>query len=102
MAKYAGQNVHKRLLKEEAYEQKDYQEALKRAFLGTDEDLLAGTQVTMMLQYVHNSQPFVVRSSPCARDFWLHGSSSLSNTRWPDLCCMLFDHFWNIRISELS
>ena len=49
MAKYAGQNVHKRLLKEEAYKQKDYKEALKRSFLGTDEDLLAGTQVTMML-----------------------------------------------------
>lgn len=41
VAKFAGQNVHKRLVAEEAYKQKQYKEALKRAFLGTDEDLLA-------------------------------------------------------------
>jgi protein phosphatase PTC2/3 len=42
VAQFAGQNVHKRLLKEEAYQEKRYDEAMKRAFLGTDEDLLAG------------------------------------------------------------
>ncbi|KIK96471.1 hypothetical protein PAXRUDRAFT_305841 [Paxillus rubicundulus Ve08.2h10] len=42
VAKFAGKNVHKRLLAEEAYREKRYDEALKRAFLGTDEDLLAG------------------------------------------------------------
>lgn len=42
VAKYAGRNVHKRLLSEEAYKEKRYEEALKRAFLGTDEDMLAG------------------------------------------------------------
>ncbi|KIJ62566.1 hypothetical protein HYDPIDRAFT_135638 [Hydnomerulius pinastri MD-312] len=41
VAKFAGKNVHKRLLVEEAYREKRYDEALKRAFLGTDEDLLA-------------------------------------------------------------
>ncbi|KAL1741420.1 phosphatase 2C-like domain-containing protein [Schizophyllum fasciatum] len=41
VAKFAAQNVHKRLVREEAYEKKDYEEALRRAFLGTDEDLLA-------------------------------------------------------------
>jgi len=41
VARYAGENVHKRLLTEEAYQQKNYEAALKRAFLGTDEDLLA-------------------------------------------------------------
>lgn len=41
VAKFAGKNVHKRLLAEEAYREKRYDEALKRAFLGTDEDLLA-------------------------------------------------------------
>lgn len=41
MAKFAGINVHKRLVAEEAYREKRYEEALKRAFLGTDEDLLA-------------------------------------------------------------
>ena len=43
VAKFAGKNVHKRLLAEEAYREKRYDEAMKRAFLGTDEDLLAGT-----------------------------------------------------------
>lgn len=41
VAKFAGENVHKRLVKEEAYHDKRYEAALKRAFLGTDEDLLA-------------------------------------------------------------
>lgn len=41
VAKFAGQNVHKRLVTEESYKENQYDEALKRAFLGTDEDLLA-------------------------------------------------------------
>ena len=41
VAKFSGINVHKRLVTEEAYREKRYEEALKRAFLGTDEDLLA-------------------------------------------------------------
>lgn len=41
VAKFAGQNVHKRLVREEAYKQHEYEAAMKRAFLGTDEDLLA-------------------------------------------------------------
>jgi len=41
VAKFAGNNVHKRLLAEEAYREKRYEEAMKKAFLGTDEDLLA-------------------------------------------------------------
>jgi protein phosphatase PTC2/3 len=41
VAKFAGINVHKRLVTEEAYCEKRYEEALKRAFLGTDEGLLA-------------------------------------------------------------
>lgn len=41
VAKFAGQNVHRRLISEEAYKNKDYPAALKNAFLGTDEDLLA-------------------------------------------------------------
>lgn len=44
IANYAGENVHKRLVKEEAYAEKRYEEALKKAFLGTDEDLLADPQ----------------------------------------------------------
>ncbi|EGN98389.1 hypothetical protein SERLA73DRAFT_183367 [Serpula lacrymans var. lacrymans S7.3] len=41
VARFAGKHVHKRLVTEEAYREKRYEEALKRAFLGTDEDLLA-------------------------------------------------------------
>ncbi|KIK69554.1 hypothetical protein GYMLUDRAFT_33926 [Collybiopsis luxurians FD-317 M1] len=41
VAKYAGQNVHKKLLAEESYSAKQYELALKKAFLGTDEDILA-------------------------------------------------------------
>ncbi|KAJ7983212.1 phosphatase 2C-like domain-containing protein [Mycena polygramma] len=40
-AKFAAHNVHKRLVTEESYKQGQYPEALKRAFLGTDEDFLA-------------------------------------------------------------
>jgi len=42
VAKFAGENVHKRLVTEETYQQKQYESAMKRAFLGTDEDLRAG------------------------------------------------------------
>lgn len=41
VAKFAGNHVHQRLVTEVAYHEKRYEEALKRAFLGTDEDLLA-------------------------------------------------------------
>ena len=41
MARFAGQNVHRRLVTEETYKEGDWEIALKKAFLGTDEDLLA-------------------------------------------------------------
>ncbi|TFK52534.1 PP2C-domain-containing protein [Heliocybe sulcata] len=41
VARYAGRNVHKRLTSQEEYREKRYPEALKRAFLGIDEDILA-------------------------------------------------------------
>jgi hypothetical protein len=41
VARFAGLNVHKRLVTEETYKNDDYEVALKNAFLGTDEDLLA-------------------------------------------------------------
>ncbi len=43
MAKYAGQHVAERLAQESAYLEGDYPTALKKAFLGTDDDLRAGT-----------------------------------------------------------
>jgi protein phosphatase 2C family protein 2/3 len=42
VAKYAGQHVAERLATDPAYSEGDYKAALKRAFLGTDEDLRAG------------------------------------------------------------
>jgi len=38
-AKFAGDNVHKKLVSEEAYREKRYEDALKRAFLDTDRAL---------------------------------------------------------------
>jgi protein phosphatase 2C family protein 2/3 len=42
VSNFSAINVHKRLVTETAYHEKRYEEALKRAFLGTDEDFLAG------------------------------------------------------------
>jgi protein phosphatase 2C family protein 2/3 len=42
VAKYAGQHVAERLASDSAYIDGDYKTAMKRAFLGTDEDLRAG------------------------------------------------------------
>ena len=44
VARFAGQNVHRRLLQEDSYQQQNYEEAMRRAFLGTDEDMLAGAE----------------------------------------------------------
>lgn len=41
VSKYAGENLHKRLTEEEDYREKRYDVALKKAFLGIDQDLLA-------------------------------------------------------------
>ncbi|KAJ1303186.1 hypothetical protein OPQ81_011385 [Rhizoctonia solani] len=41
IAKYAGSHVHERLKADAGYQRKDYKSALKRAFLGTDDDLRA-------------------------------------------------------------
>ncbi|KAF8636043.1 hypothetical protein AX15_000200 [Amanita polypyramis BW_CC] len=41
VSKYAGENLHKRLATEGAYHEQRYDVALKKAFLGTDEDMLA-------------------------------------------------------------
>ena len=41
VAKFAGKHVHERLKSDAGYQSKDYKTALKRAFLGTDDDLRA-------------------------------------------------------------
>ncbi|KAG8936301.1 Protein phosphatase 2C 2 [Tulasnella sp. 419] len=40
-AKYAGENLYKRLASDQSYKDKDYTPALKHAFLGVDDDLRA-------------------------------------------------------------
>jgi protein phosphatase PTC2/3 len=40
VSKFSGINVHKRLVTEKAYHEKRYEDALKSAFIGTDEDFL--------------------------------------------------------------
>ncbi|KAH9942872.1 PP2C-domain-containing protein [Amylocystis lapponica] len=46
VAKYAGENVHKRLLSDEAYQKREYPAALKNAFLGTDADMRSNPAFT--------------------------------------------------------
>jgi hypothetical protein len=41
VAKFAAENLHKRMIKDESYYEKQYETAMKRAFLGTDKDLHA-------------------------------------------------------------
>ena len=52
VAKFASLNVHKRLVTEEAYKNDDYEVALKKAFLGTDEDILAGQSIFSSLSFL--------------------------------------------------
>ena len=59
VSNFSAINVHKRLVTETAYHEKRYEEALKRAFLGTDEDFLAGYFVpSCLLDFLHlNHKP---------------------------------------------
>ena len=77
MAKFAGLNVHKRLVTEEAYKNDDYELALKKAFLGTDEDILASQFVFSLLSF-----PTGCISRPCAykRSFRLYCCCSATLT----------------------
>ena len=52
MAEFAGLNVHKQLVTEEAYRNDDFELALKSAFLGTDQDILAGQYIVYHLFFV--------------------------------------------------
>jgi protein phosphatase PTC2/3 len=40
VARFAGQNVHRRLVQEDSYQKQKYEEAMRRAFLGMDEEML--------------------------------------------------------------
>ncbi len=56
VARFAGLNVHKRLLNEESYKAKNYEESLKRAFLGTDEDMLGSAYAMCLPPSSYSSQ----------------------------------------------
>lgn len=56
MSEFAGTNVHKRLVSEGAYREKRYEEALKSAFMGTDEDWRASQFHLFYYQFLP-SQP---------------------------------------------
>lgn len=49
IARFSGENVHKRLISEDAYKSKQWDDALKNAFLGTDEDIRAGMSFQLRL-----------------------------------------------------
>jgi hypothetical protein len=72
VAEFAALNVHKRLVTEEAYKNGDYELALKNAFLGTDEDILAGQYMVYHLFLL--SFPTGSIHRPCAykTSFRLH------------------------------
>ncbi|KAJ3802498.1 PP2C-domain-containing protein [Lentinula aff. detonsa] len=70
VAKFAGQNVHKRLVTEEAYSAKAYDAALKRAFMGTDDDIRAApahahdsSGCTAVAALVTHDKIYVVRTA---------------------------------------
>jgi protein phosphatase PTC2/3 len=56
MSTFAAINVHQSLVTEETYQKKHYEEALRRAFLGTDQDFLAGQfYIFCLLDFLHLS-----------------------------------------------
>jgi protein phosphatase 2C family protein 2/3 len=69
VAKFASLNVHKRLVTEEDYNNDEYEAALKKSFLGTDEDILASQFIFSLLSF-----PTGCICRPCAykRSFRLY------------------------------
>ena len=56
VAKFAGQNVHKRLVLEESYTEKNYEIAFKKTFLGVDQVLRIGVSLSYSLSSVQLSR----------------------------------------------
>lgn len=53
VARFAGDTVHERLAQNDAFKRKDYEAALKRAFLETDEDLRASELILFTSVLLH-------------------------------------------------
>jgi len=79
VARFAGQNVHRRLVNEDLYQAEDYEAALKKAFLGTDEDLLASEVFLFLKKSSDLTESASYRSCACKRSFRLY-------------CCCCFNH----------
>ncbi len=93
VSKYAGEHLHRRLAGEEAYQEKRYEVALKNAFLGTDEDLIASTHpCSIFLLCVVK-----VQSSPIERYIRCYCGCRTSNTRQnlrsKPCICVIFYYF---------
>jgi hypothetical protein len=81
VAEFAAQNVHKRLPSEESYQKQEYEAALKRAFLGTDEDFLAGMYVCQIrLSFLHLGTD-TTRSCTCGAILRVYRHRCFDHTR---------------------
>lgn len=88
VAKFSGENVHKRLVSDEAYKQGNFEVALKNAFLGTDEDIRAGEFWSVLFLLGLNSPMSVClvndrRISILQGSFWVYGRCCLGHSRGP-------------------
>ena len=78
VAKFAGQNVHKRLILEKSYTEKNYEIAFKEAFLDIDQELRIGVSPSYSLSSVQLSR-YPLRPIATQKTIWLH-------------CCCCLDH----------
>ena len=65
VAKHAGQSVHNRVKAKEPYKSKEYEKALKQAFLATDDDLRSSASPA-------SRSPHARRSRVCSGSVGLH------------------------------
>jgi len=87
VAKFAGQNVHKRLVLEKSYTEKKYEIAFKEAFLGVDQELRIGVSPSYSLSSLQSSRYFL-RPIAAQKTIRLHCCCCLNNRR-QNLCCKL-------------
>jgi len=59
VAKFAGENLHKRLVLEKSYTEKNYEIAFKEAFLGVDQELRVGVSPFRSLSSVQSNRSYL-------------------------------------------
>ena len=92
VAKFSGENVHKRLVADDAYKKGQFEVALKNAFLGTDEDIRAGEFWSVSVLLGINSPMSVCpvndrRFSIFQGSVWVHGCCCFGHSRGPYNLC---------------